>query len=199
MRTLLTIGLAVLTLGASGAPALAQSYARAIDPLDGRQSYREPDDRGGRDDGYREPDAYAQRDDNSGRGDESDRASYSDRGRTPNSYGRQDAYRPADDYRPAPRRRHRPSQGAAISRYDGYGRPLFYDDGMIRSGRDWPAGTVGTQHYAPSAQVPRSFTHHRAPRASFSKAWDDPAQTRPQRSHLASFQIIASRPASGSQ
>ncbi len=31
----------------------------------------------------------------------------------------------------------------AVSRYRAPGRPVYYNDGMIRTGVDWPFGTVG--------------------------------------------------------
>ncbi|MDO8802647.1 hypothetical protein [Phenylobacterium sp.] len=122
MRTLL-IPATLLAL-ACATTASAQSYSRAIDPSDrGGQPY--PTDRAPRDDGYRQPgatpldDRYAQQD----------------------GYP-QDAYRQQPAYRRPLGKKYRRAQ-AAVSRYSAPGRPVYYNDGMIRTGRDYPAGTVG--------------------------------------------------------
>lgn len=125
MRTLL-ISATLLAL-AGAAPAVAQSYSHAISPYDDRQDDR----RDGRyDDREGPPDQRGQAYD--GRG----AASGGDDG-----YRDQGAY-PQDRYRPAARHHHRRAK-AAVSRYTASGRPVYYNDGMIRTGRDFPAGTVG--------------------------------------------------------
>lgn len=61
----------------------------------------------------------------------------------------QDAYRDRgaqDSYLPAPRRKARRAT-AAVSRYTPAGQPVYYNDGMIRTGRDFPPGTVGLNGY----------------------------------------------------
>lgn len=134
MRTLL-ITAALLALAA---PAAAQSYRDAISPYDrgqdsGQDSREAPaNDQGGQ--------AY------DGRGAApGERYGYQDGSQAQDSYGDQGAYR-QDSYRPAPRRHHR-RKAAAVSRYTASGRPVYYNDGMIRTGRDFPAGTVGLNGY----------------------------------------------------
>lgn len=127
MRTLLIT--ATLLALAGAAPAFAQSYRDAISPYDRGQDgrYGAPSyDQGGP--------AYDGRGPAPGGG-----YGY------PDSYGDQGAY-PQDSYRPAPRRHHR-RKAAAVSRYTPSGRPVYYNDGMIRTGRDFPAGTVGLNGY----------------------------------------------------
>ena len=136
MRPLLII--ATLLALAGALPAAAQSYRDAISPYDrgqdSRQDRREApaDDQGGQ--------AY------DGRGAApGGRYGYQDGSQAPDSYGDQGAS-PQDDYRPAPRRHHR-RKAVAVSRYTPSGRPVDYNDGMIRTGRDFPAGTVGLNGY----------------------------------------------------
>lgn len=127
MRTLLISTLLAL----AATPVLAQSYEHAISQSPAYDD-RDPgygDRRGPRDDGY-------QRDDRA----PPDQA---DRDQDQGAYGQYD--RP-----PPPRRRHR-SAAAPVSRYAGFGNPVHYDDGMIRTGRDYPAGTVGLA-YGPQAR-----------------------------------------------
>ena len=57
----------------------------------------------------------------------------------------QDAHPQQPAYRPV-RKKHRRAK-AAVSRYSAPGRPVYYNDGMIRTGRDYPAGTVGRNGY----------------------------------------------------
>lgn len=123
MRTLL-ISATLLAL-AGAAPAMAQSYSHAISSYDDRQ-----DDR-----------LDSRYDDRQGPVDPRSQA-YDGRGvASGGDYRGQDAYS-QESYRPAPRRHHRRAK-AAVSRYTASGRPVYYDDGMIRTGRDFPAGTVG--------------------------------------------------------
>ncbi|MES2341754.1 MAG: hypothetical protein V4597_08750 [Pseudomonadota bacterium] len=113
MRTLLISTLLAL----AATPVLAQSYEHAISQAPAYDRDAGHGDRGDRrDDGY-------------GRDDRAPRGGYQDQG----AYGQYD--RP-----PPPRRRPAP---APVSRYAGFGNPVYYDDGMIRTGRDYPAGTVG--------------------------------------------------------
>jgi hypothetical protein len=141
MRPLLII--ATLLVLAGAVPAAAQAYRDAISPYDRGQDSREaPDSR--RDSRY-DRQSY----DRGGQ-------AYDGRGAAPGggygyqdapqeTYGNQRAY-PQDDYRPAPRRHHR-RKAVAVSRYTPSGRPVYYNDGMIRTGRDFPAGTVGLNGY----------------------------------------------------
>ncbi|MES2724204.1 MAG: hypothetical protein V4656_13710 [Pseudomonadota bacterium] len=141
MRSLLIT--ATLLALASAAPALAQSYAHATSQYDDRDDSRGPQER-----------RYDERQDNrydDRQGSRYDRGeAYDGRGAAPgggyrdngqDAYGDQGAYQQA--YRPAPRRHHRRARAAAVSRYTPSGRPVYYNDGMIRTGRDYPAGTVG--------------------------------------------------------
>ncbi len=130
MRTLL-ISATLLAL-ACAAPAAAQSYRDAISPSD-RQDSRY-DDRQAAD--PRSGPAYDGRGAAPGGG-----YGYQDSDPRQAAYGGQGAS-PQDGYRPAPRRHHR-RKAAAVSRYTPSGRPVYYNDGMIRTGRDFPAGTVG--------------------------------------------------------
>lgn len=133
MRTLL-IPATLLALACATA-ASAQSYSRAIDPSDrGRSSQVYPTDRAPQDDGY-------------GRGaaPQDDRYAQQDGYRQQDSYLQQGAYPQAQVYRLA-RKKHRRAK-AAVSRYSSPGRPVYYNDGMIRTGRDFPAGTVGLNGY----------------------------------------------------
>ncbi|MFZ3007571.1 MAG: hypothetical protein WA047_15495 [Phenylobacterium sp.] len=131
MRTLL-ISATLLAL-ACATPAAAQSYRDAISPSD-----RGQDSRGDDRDPDRQGSAYDGRGAAPGGGD-----GYQDGSR--DAYGDQGAYR-QDSYRPAPRRKARRAK-TAVSRYTAAGRPVYYNDGMIRTGRDFPAGTVGRNGY----------------------------------------------------
>lgn len=136
---------ATLLALAAAVPAAAQAYRDAISPYDRGQDSREaPDSR--RDSRY-DRQSY----------DQGGQA-YDGRGAAPgggysyqDSDPRQDAYggqgaSPQDGYRPAPRRHHR-RKAVAVSRYTPSGQPVYYNDGMIRTGRDFPAGTVGLNGY----------------------------------------------------
>ncbi|MBR7621406.1 hypothetical protein JKL49_18580 [Phenylobacterium sp. 20VBR1] len=136
MRTLLISATLLALAGAT--PVLAQSYAHATSQYDDRQDSRYEDrqapqsfDRGGQ--------AY----DGRGAAPGGDYG-YQDAGQG-GGYRDQGAYR-QDRYRPAPRHHHRRAS-AAVSRYTASGRPVYYNDGMIRTGRDFPAGTVGLNGY----------------------------------------------------
>ncbi|WP_340646613.1 hypothetical protein [Phenylobacterium sp.] len=139
MRNLLISATLLALAGAT--PVLAQSYAHATSQYDDRQDDR----RDSRHDERQAPQSYD-------RGDQA----YDGRGAAPGggygyqeapqeAYGAQGAYR-QDAYRPAPRRKLR-RKAAAVSRYTPSGRPVYYNDGMIRTGRDFPAGTVGLNGY----------------------------------------------------
>lgn len=135
MRTLL-ITATLLTL-AGATPVLAQSYAHATSQYDDRQDGRYDDRQGP---GYdRRGQAY------DGRGAApGGRYGYQDNGQ--GAYGDQGAY-PQHRHRSAARRHHRRAKAAAVSRYTASGRPVYYNDGMIRTGRDYPPGTVGLNGY----------------------------------------------------
>ncbi|MDO8322240.1 MAG: hypothetical protein Q7T23_04800 [Phenylobacterium sp.] len=148
MRSLLIT--ATLLALASAAPALAQSYAHATSQYDDRDDSRDPQET--RHD-ERQDNRYDDRE-----GSRYDRGqAYDGRGAAPGGdYGYRDNGRGADGdqgayqqdrYRPASRRHHRRARGAAVSRYTAAGRPVYYNDGMIRTGRDYPAGTVGLNGY----------------------------------------------------
>ena len=146
MRSLLIP--AILLALASAAPALAQSYAHATSQYDDRDDSGDP--QGARSDerqDNRYDDRQSSRDDRGqaydGRGAAPGGGGYRDSGQ--DAYGDQGAYQQA--YRPAPRRHHRRARAAAVSRYTASGRPVYYNDGMIRTGRDYPAGTVGLNGY----------------------------------------------------
>ncbi len=135
MRTLLISATLLALAGATPAP--AQSYAHATSQYDDRQDER----RDSRYDDRQAPQSYdphGQAYDGRGAAPGGDYG-YQDAGQ--GSYRDQGAYR-QDSYRPAPRRHHRRAK-AAVSRYTASGRPVYYNDGMIRTGRDFPAGTVG--------------------------------------------------------
>ncbi|MDP2011427.1 MAG: hypothetical protein Q8K11_14745 [Phenylobacterium sp.] len=150
MRSLLIT--ATLLALASAAPALAQSYAHATSQYDDRDDSRDPQE--SRHD-ERQDNRYDDR-----QGSRHDRGqAYDGRGAAPGggygygyrdngqgAYGDQDAYQ-QDRYRPASRRHHRRARASAVSRYTAAGRPVYYNDGMIRTGRDYPAGTVGLNGY----------------------------------------------------
>lgn len=139
MRTLL-IPATLLALACATA-ASAQSYRDAISTSD-RQDSRQAQD--GRRDSRYDRQSYDQGGPAyDGRG-AAPGGGYGYQGDPRDAYGDQGAY-PQENYRPAPRR-HRPAQ-AAVSRYTASGRPVYYNDGMIRTGRDWPAGTVGLNGY----------------------------------------------------
>lgn len=132
MRTLLISATLLALVGVT--PVLAQSYAHATSQYDDRQEDRQ-------DSGYDDRQAPQPRGGQAydGRGAASG-GYYGYQDADPRAY-RHDAYR-HDGYRPAPRRRHR-AASAPVSRYAGFGNPVYYDDGMIRTGRDYPVGTVG--------------------------------------------------------
>lgn len=135
MRILLISATLLALAGAT--PVLAQSYAHATSQYDDRQDARQDsryDDRQASQAGQ----AY----DGRGAAPGGDYG-YQDAGQ--GAYGDQGAYQ-QDSYRPAPRRHHRRAK-AAVSRYTAAGRPVYYNDGMIRTGRDFPAGTVGLNGY----------------------------------------------------
>ena len=144
MRSLLIT--ATLLALASAAPALAQSYAHATSQDDDRD-YSRGSQESGSDNRYddRQGSRYdrGQADDGRGAAPGGDYG-YQDNGQ--DAYGDQGAYQ-QDRYRPAPRRHHRRARAAAVSRYTASGRPVYYNDGMIRTGRDYPAGTVGLNGY----------------------------------------------------
>lgn len=129
---------ATLLALAAAVPAAAQAYRDAISPYDRGQDSRPAQD-SQRDSRY-DRQSY----------DQGGQA-YDGRGAAPGGgYGYQDApqeaYGNQGDYRPAPRRHHR-RKAVAVSRYTPSGRPVYYNDGMIRTGRDFPAGTVGLNGY----------------------------------------------------
>lgn len=138
MRNLLITATLLVLAGAT--PALAQSYAHATSQYEERQ-----DEGQAYDDGYddRQPAPTWRGQTYDGRGARPGRDygyGYADQGYY-GAYGdREDRYRPA-------RRRHHRRANAAVSRYTASGRPVHYNDGMIRTGRDFPAGTVGRNGY----------------------------------------------------
>ena len=126
-------------LALAATPAQSQSYERAIalspsaysDQDGGPQDDRDPRDGlqlGPRDGSYGRNDGGWERPDRN-----------ADQGAYGSSYRQ---YQGPYGYRPPPRRRYRHAP-APVSRYAGFGNPVYYDDGMIRTGRDYPAGTVG--------------------------------------------------------
>ena len=136
MRTLLIS--AILLALASALPAAAQSYRDAISPDDRAQDSR-----------YQDRQAPAERDGQAydGRGAApGGQYGYQDAAGPEGAYPDQGAYPQQQAYRPAPRHHHR-RKAAAVSRYTPSGRPVYYNDGMIRTGRDFPAGTVGLNGY----------------------------------------------------
>lgn len=134
-RLLITATLLAL---ASAAPAVAQSYRDAISPGD-RQAAPYEDRQAPSEEGDR---AY------DGRGAAPGGAyRYQDTAGPQVAYADQGAYPQPQAYRPPPRRHHRRARAAAVSRYTASGRPVHYNDGMIRTGRDYPAGTVGLNGY----------------------------------------------------
>lgn len=152
MRSLLIT--ATLLALASAAPALAQSYAHATSQYDDRDDSRDPQEsRHDERQDNRYDDRQGSRHDR-GQAYDGRRAApgggygygygYRDNGQ--GAYGDQDAYQ-QDRYRPASRRHHRRARASAVSRYTAAGRPVYYNDGMIRTGRDYPAGTVGLNGY----------------------------------------------------
>lgn len=148
MRSLLIT--ATLLALASAAPALAQSYAHATSQYDDRDDSHDPQESRHNE---RQDNRYDDR-----QGPRYDRGrAYDGRGAAPGgdygyrdngrgAYGDQGSYQ-QDRYRPAPRRHHRRARASAVSRYTAAGRPVYYNDGMIRTGRDYPAGTVGLNGY----------------------------------------------------
>lgn len=143
MRTLL-ITATLLTL-AGATPVLAQSYAHATSQYDDRQDGRYDERQDHRYAYHQGPDYDRRGQAYHGRGTApGGRYGYQDNGQ--NAYGDQGAD-PHHRHRSAARRHYRRVKGAAISRYSASGRPLYYNDGMIRTGRDYPAGTVGLNGY----------------------------------------------------
>lgn len=135
MRTLLISATLLALAGAT--PVLAQSYAHAISPYEDQRDGRYDPRQDGRD-SRQAYDPRGQAHEGGGA-----RPGYQNSSSGRDAYGDQGAYW-RDDHRRARRHHHR--QAGVISRYAGFGNPVYYDDGMIRTGRDWPAGTVGLAH-----------------------------------------------------
>ncbi|WP_310541921.1 hypothetical protein [Phenylobacterium sp.] len=143
MRTLL-ITATLLTL-ACATPVLAQSYAHATSQYDDRQGGRYDERQDSRYDDRQGPGYDRRGQAYDGRGAApGGRYGYQDNGQ--GAYGDQGAY-PQHRHRSAARRHHRRAKAAAVSRYTASGRPVYYNDGMIRTGRDYPPGTVGLNGY----------------------------------------------------